>query len=115
MKENIFNLNNSCYFIKIKELVWGIQQVESDSPNLLIGTDKCFGVCDNYNKIIYIDETLETNAKKRTLKHELTHAFITTYLLERKDNYTEEDLCELVSIYGEDIIKLYNKIIRAWG
>lgn len=115
MKEDIYNLNNPCYFIKIKELVWCILQVKPDSPNLLIGTDKCFGVCDNYNRIIYIDESLEINAKKRTLKHELTHAFITTYLLERKDNYTEEDLCELVSIYGEDIIKLCNKIAKSWG
>lgn len=61
------------------------------------------GECDRVNNEIYIARDLKPSFKKKVLIHELAHAFVGSYLLEYKDNYTEEELCEFVAMYSESI------------
>lgn len=98
--------------IKIKDLEWQIILVPTTSSNLIVNGNACYGVCNHYEKKIYLDKELPDDQMRRTVVHELTHAFITSYFIERKEHYTEEDLCEFVAIYGEEISNLAKEILK---
>lgn len=89
--------------IKINNLTWTIREVETRSTELVVNGNQCFGVCKHYTQEILIDETLKPDAKLQVLKHELTHAFIRCCLLDYQEHYTEEDMCEFVALYSEQI------------
>ena len=88
---------------KINNLTWTIREVETRSAELIVNGSQCFGVCKHYTQEIMIDETLKPDAKLQVLKHELTHAFIRCHLLDYQEHYTEEDMCEFVALYSEQI------------
>ena len=98
--------------VKINDLNWQILKVSSDDVNLLDGKNKCYGICYYTEQIIYIDKSLEINKLYRTLKHELTHAFIYCYLLKMNCKFDEEELCEFVAIYAEKIINIATDFIN---
>ena len=98
--------------IKINRLNWTIKEVETRSAELVVNGNQCFGVCKHYTQEIIIDKTLKDDAKYQILKHELTHAFIRCFLIELKESYTEEDLCEFVALYSEQINDLAKKYIK---
>lgn len=98
--------------IKIKDLEWQVVLVPTISSNLIVNGNSCYGACNHYEKRIYLDKELPKDQMYRTLAHELTHAFITSYFIERKESYTEEDLCEFVSIYGDEICSLSKEILK---
>lgn len=76
------------------------------------------GVCDNYDKIIYINDTLSQEKTQKVLCHELVHACIFSYDISL-DVHQEEILADLIATYGQEIIfktnKIFSRIKQNWG
>ena len=89
--------------VEINNLIWEIEEVETRDVNLLEGENSCYGTCHYYKNVIYLDKSLTEFHKKRVLAHELTHAYIFSYLLTKQEKYSEEEMCEFVALYGNDI------------
>ena len=67
------------------------------------------GVCDDNTKTIYLAETLEGKLLKKVLCHEIVHAFMYSYMIDL--TYEEEEqMAEVFSLYGKDIIFYTNAI-----
>lgn len=98
--------------VTINNLVWTIHEVETRSAELIVNGNQCFGVCKHYTQEIILDESLKDDAKMQTLRHELTHAFIRCYMIEYKEHYTEEDVCEFVALYAEHINKIAKEYFK---
>ncbi len=62
-------------------------------------------------KEIYIDEELPDDRKAETLRHELTHAVIFETQFVTRKKYSEEDVCDLLGMYGEIINSLAGEVI----
>ena len=76
-----------------------------------------YGECNYVNQEIKIFKDIPYTRKRETLIHELTHAFLNTYLesFHIKDKYNQEDICCFVSAYSEEIIKIANKYFESKG
>lgn len=102
--------------IRINGLLWTIEEVDTRSQELVLNGNSCFGVCQYVNQRILIDNSIKDDKKCQTLKHELTHAFLYCYMLDKKDTFNEEELCEFVALYSEEINLIvsgyYNEFIR---
>lgn len=98
--------------IFIKDLEWEINLVDTTNANLMADGSLCYGSCRFFEQKIYLDNRLIKEQMFRTLKHELTHAFIYSYLIEKKQSYTEEDLCDFIAIYGEEICNMAKIILE---
>lgn len=96
----------------IGSLKWGIDEVSTADYRLIVNNSPCYGTCHHNRNMIYLDETLTLERKKQTLKHELTHAFISSFLLEQRETYTEEMLCEFVAIYSEKINEIVENYFK---
>lgn len=69
------------------------------------------GSCDDDAKTIYIYEDLPKEIIRKVLCHEITHAAMFSYNV----NLTveqEELLADLIATYGQEIIRITNKIFR---
>lgn len=73
-----------------------------------------YGQCDYVNQTIKIFKDSPYPRKRETLIHELTHAFLNSYLesFQIKDKYDQEDICCFVSSYSEEIIEITNKYFK---
>ena len=89
---------------------WRVHLVSPAHPMLLTPwKTHALGVCDKVTQTICIDNTLSPRTLKEVLCHELVHAFMFSYNIDL--SYDEEELvAELMSEYGEDILKLTNAI-----
>lgn len=91
--------------LKIGTYNWTIKKVDADSEYLLINGQKCFGVTDFSNLIIYVpDSGISKQIIKTTIIHELAHAHMFSIGL-RADSFDEEDVCYFVEANGESIIE----------
>lgn len=99
-------MDNPKYLTLTPGNTWRVLEVPGSDSMLLVGDTRCRGTTHYYHQSIYLDEGMLPNDKRRTLMHELSHAFLYLTQLNSKDNYTEEELCEFVSIYGDYIHKL---------
>lgn len=59
---------------------------------------------------IYLSNELD----ERTFRRVLTHAFLFATQIEELETFTEEQVCELVAIWGPEIIKTTNMLLN-WG
>lgn len=100
-------------FFEINGIRWCISEVESNS-SLLISEDgkRCKGTTHYLTHFIYLDKDLPLTDKSSTLMHELTHAALYSTQIELKENYTEENLCEFVAMYGSMIYNIAYKYIN---
>lgn len=89
---------------------WRIRMVSPSHPMLLTpwGTH-ALGVCDKITQTIYIDKTLQLAKVKEVLYHEIVHACMFSYAVDLSYN-EEEMVAELMSKYGDEIIKWSNRI-----
>lgn len=62
-----------------------------------------FGATHNYPNIIFIEEDLPIDRKRRVLIHELTHCYIAEYITHEDKQYSEEDIAD-ISANSHDII-----------
>lgn len=66
------------------------------------------GITYHDTQIIYLDEELPIDRKKKTLLHELTHCYIGSYITFTEKTYCEEDICDIVSNSYEIIQNIIN-------
>lgn len=97
--------------IDINGIQWSIIEALPTDTRLLINDKLCFGICEYAPKNIIIDKTLKKDVKKQTLRHELTHAFINGFFIDKKETYSEEELAEFVALYSAKICEITDKYI----
>ena len=95
--------------IKIHDLTWEVKFV--------CGIDcdedmEVSGATMKMQQLIVIDITVPKEMLRRTIVHELVHAFIWTYGLENSKPFSEEQVCNFFETYYQDIIKLTDKILK---
>lgn len=76
-----------------------------------IDSESILGLCDVANQKIYIHKDISMLNKIKTLKHEIAHALLYEYCLSN-DSYTEEQLCDFVSVYGSEVERLTSKYLE---
>lgn len=97
--------------VKIKDYEYTIVEVdETDEDFYKDGELKLYGRVLYVEQIIKIYKHLSHVRKRQALIHELTHAFLDTYLAGQSltDSYNEEDLCCFMGTYSEDILRIVN-------
>ena len=72
-----------------------------DKPDEL---GKYFGMTYSDIQTIFLDKDLCQEQKRTTLLHELAHCYIESYITHLNKNYTDEDVCDIIS-YSHDIIR----------
>lgn len=70
------------------------------------------GITMKMQQLIVLDVTVSKDMLRRTIIHELVHAFIWTYGLENSKPFTEEQMCNFFETYYQDIIKLSERILK---
>ena len=90
----------------INGIRWSVRLVAPSHPMLFTPwRTHALGVCDKITKTIYIDKTLSKRQLRETLCHEIVHATMFSYCIDL--TYEEEEIvAELISYYGDEIIKL---------
>lgn len=99
--------------VKINRLLWKIEEIESVDSRLYVNEKYCFGVCEYAIRTIYLDKNMEERYKRKVLRHELCHALLASYMLRSKDEYTEEELCEFVALYADEIKEIEFRYFNA--
>jgi Zn-dependent peptidase ImmA (M78 family) len=90
--------------IKIGKYKYKIQDIDNmDSEELTVGGIKCYGTTDYLKQMIYMWSNATKERYNSTLRHELSHATLESYGLS-KESYTEEEVCDIIANYGEDIV-----------
>jgi hypothetical protein len=97
----------------INRIEWELIRVQSEDCRLALDNGKmCFGTTRYYEKTIAVDRDLERDQCLQTTRHELAHAFLSaTQLLEKREGFTEEELCEFVAKYGGQIEETAQKFV----
>ena len=98
--------------IRINGEEWRVLLVSPSHPCLLRSDGVAtLGCCDDSDKTIYIDETVNDFYLKKILCHELTHAAMFSYDVEL--SYEQEEIvADLIATYGQDIINMTNVIFK---
>lgn len=97
----IFTINNQ---------TWEIKEVEEDSGKLFVDGSFRQGSTHYNSQTIYLSNGLHEDRMKEVLLHELTHVVLyATQSYYEKDSFSEEELCEVVALYGEKAINLMRK------
>lgn len=96
--------------IKINELNWTFETVEENDERLLIDNDEVFGITHFKTlEIFVVKNVLNDEVFKRTIRHELTHAYLYSYGF-IGSCMDEEYICNFMEIYGEKIVEQTNDI-----
>lgn len=93
---------------------WEILEVSATDCNLNVG-GASFGTTLIHYQKIYLDKDLAPLLKRKVLRHELSHAFLYCYLLDRKEEYSEEEVAEFVALYSPQILDICNKYFEKKG
>ena len=62
--------------------------------------------------IIYLDQDLPQDRKRKTLLHELTHCYIASYITHEEKTYDEEMVADIVSNSHDIIKEIVDKYFR---
>lgn len=96
--------------IKIKDYIWNVSIVSPDDMRLQIDNDVVFGITNFGTLDIYlVKEGIHNDVFKRTIRHELTHAYLNSYGF-IGDDMNEEYICNFVEAYAEEICEQTNAI-----
>lgn len=96
-----FKINNRTWSIEEKSQseIKSIQNQRraNEEENIKSITPRYYGVTHCDIQEIYLDKDLPTDRKKATLIHELTHCYIDSYITHIEQEYSEEDVADIVS------------------
>lgn len=67
-------------------------------------TERYYGITFTDLCMIYLDQDLPQERKRKTLLHELAHCYIVSYITHEEKNYNEEMVADIVA-NSHDIIK----------
>lgn len=98
--------------ININGETWRVLVVPSDHTELYNSRgEPVWGVCDDFYKIIFLNENLDDFTLKQVLCHELVHACMFSYDVDLTLEQ-EELVATLIMTYGEEIIEMTNVIFK---
>ena len=104
--------NNMIAIDVINSIFYKIIETRDDNyVNIASNGESILGLCDVANRKIYLHKDLDLYTKRKTLRHELMHAVLYEYGL-NKDSYTEEQICDLLGTYGEFICDCANNYFK---
>lgn len=89
--------------LKINGIEWLIDEVDGTDSRLTVNSACCFGTTHFRENAIYLHQALKDDAKKRVLIHELSHAFISEFLIGETSQFNDEQLCDFVANYSQAI------------
>ena len=96
---------------EIKDSFWKVI-LTKDKKALRVNGKVCAGATHYKEQAIYIDKGLKLSQTIRVLIHELTHVVIYKTQVNPSELYTEEDVCEVMALYGGYIISKAQEIIK---
>ncbi len=102
--------------IKINGIKWEVLWVKDNDKKLFCDDTQCLGVTYFGKRRIYLDRGLPDKTFKKTVVHELTHAFLYSYDFDLNDENkdVEETVCEFTENHLKKILKTAAKIVKAW-
>lgn len=89
--------------VHINGLEWKIEFTDKKRDLLVDGIVR-LGVTDRNTMTIYLSDNLYGRMLRKVLIHELTHAWLFSYMY-NVDKETEEMLCSFVDNHAEDILR----------
>lgn len=96
--------------IHINNLKWKVYFVGKDNNEIILDGDLCMGITKFMELKIFIQKGMLKSLIERTIRHELTHAYLYSYGI-NKDEYSLEEVCNFVETYGKDIEKHTQELI----
>ena len=105
--------------VKIKDYEFNIIETDDKTDKEFWNKEQdyliLFGNCNNVTCEIKIWKDLSDIQKRKTLTHELVHAFLFVYWGSHniKEKYDNEDMCSFFEAYGEDILKIVTEYMLA--
>jgi hypothetical protein len=102
--------------IKLSEhnVEWEAYLVPQASDGLLTDGKVNWGTTHFKSKKIYVDNSLDDEDIYEVLVHELTHAVLFETQVKEVKKYNEEDVCEMMGMYGKIIIDLAEEVLKQW-
>ena len=106
-----FKINNKNW--KIKEISQNEMREQLKQHNDRVEEfGKYYGLTYADTQTIYLDKDLCLDRKRTTLLHELGHCYINTYITHLDQNYSEEDVVDIIAnshdILREIVDKYFN-------
>jgi len=96
--------------VSIGKIQWEARFVSHTGIELNQGTG-LNGCCAPTSHQIFIGNDFDPQQTKDTTIHEVTHAYIEQYLLGKK-TFENEEMCDFMERYAEDIIGTANEILK---
>lgn len=101
--------------IQINKLKYNINYVDSNDINLSIDGVPHTGTCLMTGGEIYICNEMVYEVTRRTIIHELTHAYTYAYGHGKRKDYRDEDVCEFMSAFADSILYDTEAILKHYG
>lgn len=96
--------------------VWEIKEVPSESGKLVVGGQFRQGAIHYDTQTLYLLDSLKPDRKKEVLLHELGHCFLyATQCYYEKNNFTEEEVCEIIALYAVQMVSVMKKYFDTEG
>ena len=101
--------------VEINNLIWEISIVPNTNPELIINGYAAAGTTWHMTQKIYLSADLTKDTVRSVISHELAHAFLCSTQIRptkeaEEEHYSEEEMCNFVSMWGEQIFTLTDKI-----
>lgn len=81
----------------------------NNEENIEDTAHRYYGVTYNDDCKIYLDKDIKQDRKRKTLLHELTHCYISSYITHQDKNYDEETVSDIVSNSFDIILEIVSK------
>lgn len=89
--------------IPIAGQLWTVYAADSHDAELFVNGGACFGTTWSGSYSIYISNELSGTRARRTITHEVTHAYLYSTQCNMPESYSEEQLCDFIAIYCDEI------------
>lgn len=87
-------------------VILGRKYKVKQGANLVYNNQAVLGLCDNINRIIYLEKNQDDESKKETLPHEATHALLFITGIDQKLSEGENEVyCQLFTAFIVDMEK----------
>ena len=99
--------------VRFNNLLWDVYGVDAGDPKLETGEGPAYGMTYFDSCEIYIrSNKITPELLMRVCRHEASHAAAFSYAFDT-ENLCEEDMCNFIEAYGEEICRTARKMYRA--
>jgi Zn-dependent peptidase ImmA (M78 family) len=91
-----------------KVMILGREYKIKQGKNLAYHGQPCLGLCDNTEKVIYLEKNQDDQTKKETTIHEMAHAFMFISGIDQKLSESEAEMyAQLWTAFFHDCEKVF--------